>query len=154
MSSMSSLRAHKRLSEVGLSPQSSQNRSDNNDGIQSLQFGWNWASVCCSGVWKPPIPASSHARHATSTGVLSQEGAGRGTRGHAPCWQGDLGRERGAGPGFGLPAAALSISSAAGNALFPTSLHEQIKLPFMHFMDCDQRSPDDTDSRGLGWGCW
>lgn len=40
MSSMSSLGAHKRLTEVGISPQSSQNHTSNNDGTQSLQFGW------------------------------------------------------------------------------------------------------------------
>lgn len=154
MSSMSSLCAHKRLTEVGLSPQSSQNHADNNDEIQSLQFGWKWTSMYCSGVWKPPTPASSHGHHATSTGEFPQETAGGRSHGHAPCWQGDLGRERGAGPGFGLAAAAAKISHMGGKALFPASLREQIKLLFMHFMDCDQCSPADIDPRGLGWGCW
>lgn len=52
-----------------------------------------------------------------------------------------------------LAAVAAKISHMGGKALFPASLREQIKLLFMHFMDCDQRSPADIDPPALGWGC-
>lgn len=45
----------------------------------------------------------------------------------------------------------LCIAHAGRKALLCASLHELIKLPAVHFIDCDQHYPADIYPRQLGW---